>query len=158
MTSRRAGARALAALLALGVIGSCTGTNPTPTATPAIELPASITVALGIYSGRPDPAWDLAAAQVAQVTSAIAALPVATGTPPEGGLGYRGFSLLLQFPAQADQTLVAFRGLVAPLGVGARSVYVDDGRTIERLLLDTGRSILNSDEIAAVEADFALAP
>ena len=117
-----------------------------------------MTVSLGIYSGRPDPSWDLTDAQAAQVESAIEALPVATGTPPQGGLGYHGFTILIRRPGQADETLVAYRGTVAPMGTGPRTYRIDDGRTVERLLLDFGRSTLNPTEVAAVEADFAAAP
>ena len=157
MNKRSLGAGVLAALLAaLAAVSGCA--SPTPSATPAVELPTSVSVGLGLYSGRPDPTWDLSAAQIAQVMDAIAALPTASGTPPEGGLGYRGFSLVLHWSAQPDETLVAYRGAVAAPGVGARSVFVDEGRTIERLLLDTGRPVLDANEVAAVDADLAVAP
>lgn len=149
--------RATLALLLLAILAGCTGPAPTPTATPAdAPLPTSITVSLGIYSGRPDPSWELTEAQIAQVAAAIVALPEAIGTPAEGGLGYRGFSLLLRWPGQPDETLVAYRGTVAPPGPGARTVLVDEGRAVEQMLLDTGRSTLSASEIAAVEADLAL--
>jgi hypothetical protein len=140
------------------VIGACASATPAPSPTPAVELPASITVTLGIFSGRVDPSWDLTQAEVAQVVTAIAALPVASGTPPEGGLGYRGFSLLLGYSDQADKTLTAYRGVVAPPSAGVRSVYLDDGRTIERMLLDLGRPRLEAAVVRAVEADLAVAP
>ena len=120
--------------------------------------PARITATLGIYSGRPDPSWDLTDTQAVQVESAIEALPVKTGIPPEGGLGYHGFSLVFQRSGQADETLIAYRGTVAPLGAGPRAYRIDDGRSLERLLLDFGRSTLTPTEIAAVEADLAEAP
>ena len=62
--------------------------DPTP-AGPADE----VRVTLGIYSGRPDPTWTLSAWDAAAVERAIEALPEAGGTPPEGGLGYHGFTV-----------------------------------------------------------------
>ncbi|MDL2335105.1 MAG: hypothetical protein QFC55_03640 [Chloroflexota bacterium] len=158
MNMRSVGISILPALLAVVAMGGCAGTSPAPTATPGVDLPTSITVSLGIYSGRVDPSWDLTEAEIAQVATAIAALPLASARPPEGGLGYRGFSLLMRWPGRADETLIAYRGAVAAPGVGARSVFVDEGRTIERLLLDTGRPVLDANEVAAVDADLAVAP
>jgi len=162
-------ARALLALLSVAALAGCGGapgveTSPTSISTSTSTMstsdapPTRITVTLGIYSGRPDPSWDLTAAQVAQVDAAIAALPATAGTPPEGGLGYHGFTLLLGRPGEADETLVAYRGTVAPRGVDPRPYRIDAGRTVERLLLDSGRSILTPTEVAAVEADLATDP
>ncbi len=65
--------------------------------TPVIPTPAApadeVRVTLGIYSGRPDPTWTLTGAEAAAVERAIEALPETAGTPPEGGLGYRGFTV-----------------------------------------------------------------
>ena len=148
----------LVAVLTVVAMGGCAGTSPAPTATPSVDLPTSITVSLGIYSGRVDPSWELTETEIAQVATAIAALPLASAPAPEGGLGYRGFSLLSHWPGRADETLVAYRGSVALLGAGVRRVLVDEGRTIERLLLDMGGSILSATEVAAIEADLAVAP
>jgi predicted small lipoprotein YifL len=159
--------RALLALLSVAALAGCGGalgvaTSPTSSSTSTMstsEAPATRrTVTLGVYSGRPDPSWDLTAAQVARVEAAIAALPVTTGTPPEGGLGYHGFTLLLGRPGKADETLVAYRGIVAPPGVDPRPYRIDAGRTVERLLLHSGRSILTPTEVAAVEVDLATDP
>ena len=128
------------------------------TTAPSVAPATEMTVSLGIYSGRPDPSWDLTDAQAAQVESAIEALPVTTGTPPQGGLGYHGFTILIRRPGQADETLVAYRGTVAPQGAGPRTYRIDQGRTVERLLLYFGRPMLATHEIAAVEADLLAAP
>jgi len=160
-------ARALLALLSVAALAGCggapgVGTSPTSTSTSTMSTsdapPTRITVTLGIYSGRADPSWDLAEAEAAQLDRAIAGLPVTTGTPPEGGLGYHGFTLLLSRPGKADETLVAYRGTVAPPGVDPRPYRIDAPRTVERLLLDAGRSILTPVEVAAVEADLATGP
>ena len=117
--------------------------------------PPHITVTLGIYSGREDPSWDLRDDQAAELVAHIEALPAAAGTPPQGGLGYHGFVLVIRRAGQADQTLVAYHGTVAEPGAAPRPYRSDRGRTIERSLLDVGRSRLAATEIAAVEADLA---
>jgi len=152
---------ALVAPVVLAAAAGCGGrpvvdASPASSAAPTTAGSATtthVTVTLGIYSGRADPSWDLGDAQAAVVAAAIAALPVAAGTPPEGGLGYHGFTLVLRRAGQADETLIAFRATVAPPGVGPRPYRIDTERTVERLLLETGRATLTPAEIAVVEAD-----
>jgi len=170
---------ALVALFALGGCGAAWSlfTNPTatspmatipaatfPTAAPGPTMAVSrspaaqVTVSLGIYSGRPDPSWALDDAQAIDVVEAIAALPMTTGTPPEGGLGYHGFTIVMHRAGQTDETLVAYRASVAPPGTGPRAYRADPGRTVERLLLDTGRAKLTAMEISVVGSDLTAAP
>lgn len=119
-----------------------------------IPLP-SVTVSLGIYSGRPDPSWALTDVQVAALVGQLASLPVANGTPPLGGLGYHGFSILVQRDGQADQAFMAYRGAVTGPGDAPGTYRADTQRTVESALLDTGRSHLAAAEISVVEADLA---
>ena len=120
----------------------------------ASPLP-TVTVTLRIYSGRPDPSWTLTDVQVAALVGQVAGLPVATGTAPQGGLGYHGFSILVQQPGQPDQTYVAFRGAVTTPGDAPGTYRADPQRTVETALLETGRSHLAAAEIAVVEANLA---
>ena len=154
------GGRLLAAIaLALTVLAGCGNPAPAtnqpigPTGQPTGSPTASVAVSLGIYSGRPDPAWELSEAQSAVLLAMLADLQEGSGVPPEGGLGYRGFGLRVRVDGQADQDLVAFRGAVAAPGTGPRRVWADATRSIERFLLDTGRSRLAPAEIEAVETD-----
>lgn len=149
-------ARSLLALLMLTALVGC-GIKSVESGSPTGSTPHAA-VSLGIYSGRSDPSWTLTDAQAAAVVKAIAALPVTTGTPREGGLGYHGFSLVLSQVGRADESLVAYRASVAPPGVGPRTYRSDPGRTVERLLLETGRSTLSPAEIGVVEADLVAAP
>lgn len=53
----------------------------------------SATVQLLVFSGRPDPEWTTEAAEVEALSSAVSGVVGGQrhdGTPPEGGLGYRG--------------------------------------------------------------------
>lgn len=130
--------------------------DPTGPLTPiaAIPLP-SVTVTLGIYSGRPDPAWTLTDVQVAALVGQLDSLPVATGTAPQDGLGYHGFTILVQRAGQPDQGLMAYRGAVSGPGDAPGTYRADAPRAIESALLDTGRPRLAAAEVAMVEADLA---
>ena len=132
------------ALLVLTLAG-CGGATPQP----------HVTASLGIYSGRADPSWDFTDAEASLVVRAISSLPVRVGEPPMGGLGYHGFSLVITRAGLANETVVVFQGTIAAPGGGPREYRVDDGRTVERLVLDAGRARLTPDEIAAVTADMA---
>ncbi|MBS1806705.1 MAG: hypothetical protein JST84_00770 [Acidobacteria bacterium] len=53
-----------------------------------------VRVELDVYSGQPNPSWELAASDVAAVASRLTGLPRLTSSPAEPGLGYRGVVLL----------------------------------------------------------------
>ncbi len=140
------------------LLAGCSGSGtPDPTAGPSATdgsatggPPGPVQVTLGIYSGRVDPAWVLTDAEAATLQAALAALPGAVGTPPLGGLGYRGFTI-----SGPGGTVVAFRGTVASPGQGERAFLADHGRTIERLLRDTARAHVTGNELAEVERALA---
>ena len=108
-------------------------------------------VTLGIYSGRPDPAWTLTDEQAAALDLALAALPRAVGEPPIGGLGYHGFTIDRARPAPSSPT----GGAVAAPGEGRRAFLSDPARTIERLLLETGVTHLTLTQHAEVTGALA---
>lgn len=140
-------ARGIAVFLAIGTLAGC-----------STVAPPKVTVTLGLYSGRADPTWDLSEARAGEVVAEISALPVVTGIPPQGGLGYHGFVLLLRRAGQPDATIVVYRGTVAPIEGAPGSYRIDAGRTLERLLLESGRELLAPLEIATIESDLAGAP
>lgn len=140
----------IAGVLCLLLMAGCSGgggsPNRSPGSTPGTANPTgSVRVSLGIYSGRPDPAWTLTDAQAVALDRALAALPRAVGEPPSGGLGYHGFTII--GPAG---TLVAYRGAVAAPGEGRRAFLSDPALTIERFLLETGATHLTLAEHAEV--------
>ena len=111
---------------------------------------ASTRVELGIYSGRADPQWQLAAEQAQALDQLIAALPTQSGVPASGGLGYHGFSII-----RSDTTQIAYQGTIGPSGPKADTYRVDATFSVERFLLDTGRGVLNDVEIAEVTKGLA---
>ena len=156
---------ALVVLVAACSTAQPTGSNPTPvpTAVPAAagSAPASpdptpagptdlVRVTLGIYSGRPDPTWTLTGSDAAAVERAIEALPEMVGTPPEGGLGYHGFTV-----TSPGRVITAYGGTVWVGGGGPGVLRSDPGRTVERLLLELGRTQLAPAEIGEVERSLA---
>jgi hypothetical protein len=87
-------------------------------------------VEIDIFSGRPNPRWELSEADNAWLTRLLESLEGVAGraSPSPPGLGYRGFRLR----DAAGMTWSAYGGLVqSPDGLVA-----DPNRRIERFLLD----------------------
>lgn len=152
-----AGVRAAGVLVLVTVVAACSADvapGATLTPVPTVEAPSAgdptpagpadgVRVVLGIYSGRPDPTWTLTGAEAAAVQRALEALPEAAGSPPEGGLGYHGFTV-----THLGRTWTAYLGIVSAAGAGPQILRRDPGRTVERLLLELGRTELTAVEIA----------
>ncbi|MEI6333904.1 MAG: hypothetical protein WCS87_05050 [Methylococcaceae bacterium] len=51
-------------------------------------------VVLDVFSGRPNPSWNLSVEQLIELLELFKNLPPADKLPPENGLGYRGLLLL----------------------------------------------------------------
>ena len=49
-----------------------------------------MTVELDVYSGRPNPWWQISSKEIDEIADSLKNLPRADA-PPEGGIGYRGF-------------------------------------------------------------------
>ena len=83
-------------------------------------------VELDIFSGRPNPRWELSDTEAATVRELIDALaPAPAAAPPvPPGLGYRGFRI--------DDVATAFRGFVRARG----RVLADPQRRVERFLVE----------------------
>ena len=149
VTSRAFGTRfvAGAAVCAL-LLAGCSN------AAPSTES-SSVTVVVGLYSGRSDPSFVFTAAQAKVLDALMATLPTRTGVPITGGLGYHGFTIS-RGPADVGSSpsvTVAFRGQVAELGSGAREIRIDDTRNVEATLLNDVRAGLTAEEIAIIEQD-----
>ena len=163
--ARRAVATLAVLALAVLVVAGCASPlapsgrpSPTPSGKPSDSASATpgggtgteVRVTLGIYSGRVDPSWLLSADQAVALDAMIASLPAQFGIPPEGGLGYHGFTIELP-----GHTLVAYRGRIAAFGSGARSLRFDATGLVEHFLLESGRAHLAAAEIAEAERGLA---
>jgi len=102
----------------------------------------AVTVTLGIYSGRPDPAWTLSDGEAGGLRMLVESLPIATAVPPEGGLGYHGFLVRIADDSGGGSIYLVYDGVVSLAGSGRRDVWLDPSREVERFLLRTGASAL----------------
>jgi hypothetical protein len=167
----------IAIMALLAAAAPAAGADPTSTAAPsapppsaatsatptADELPAdgfdvfadspTTTVSLGLYSGLPNPSWELSEEEASALTALLETLPRVDGSPPSGGLGYSGFWIERLTPEGMPRLLVAFQGTVSdPLS--SHLSYLDDPeRSVERFLLDSGRDRLSAVEIMAPGLD-----
>jgi hypothetical protein len=95
---------------------------------------ATMHVELDIFSGRPNPAWNLTAAQATELFQLIASLPLDERDHPAApGLGYRGFDITEQ--ATPPRQISVFMGRVETIGDQGVEVRYDAARALERWLL-----------------------
>lgn len=102
------------------------------------------TVELDIFSGRPNPTWNLSEEQTRALMALIEELP--PGTPqaesPQG-LGYRGFKVSLALADIGPTTVRVHRGEVRYGPEEASVRRLDAGKRLERWLLATAREVLD---------------
>lgn len=75
----------------------------------------SVVVTLNIFSGRPDPSWELTAEQARELVARLKGIGRATLMKPPGivgGLGYRGFTITSIREASLDPEVYVHRGIV----------------------------------------------
>ncbi len=111
------------------------------------------TVSLGLYSGLPDPTWELTDDEATTLTALLEALPQVDGFPPPSSLGYHGFWIERLTPDGMPRPLIAFEGTVSDPFLSYLSYLADPERSVERFLLDSGQDQLSADEITAVGLD-----
>lgn len=113
-------------------------------------------VELDVFSGRPNPSWDLTSQEEQEFLSRLRSLPTGAGSGTIADkLGYRGVIV-----TAGNQTIDGFDEIVASegivLGRQASSVqmFTDKGRALERWLLDTGKQHLAPDLYGAISKEF----
>lgn len=105
-------------------------------------------VELDLFSGRPNPSWELTPAESANFLQRLRALPRAAAGQPEEGLGYRGIIVTGTAGALIDSltTVVVSAGLVVgQQPQGGIQAWLDTGRGLEQWLASTGKSHLDPD-------------
>jgi hypothetical protein len=99
-------------------------------------------VELDIFSGRPNPTWGLDQTQCQVFLTLLGALPRTQSLPPEPpGLGYRGF-VVSQIPSVQGGLLRAFQGYIKAGSGRSALILRDEGRKLERWLLESGKGHL----------------
>jgi hypothetical protein len=111
-------------------------------------------VELDIFSGVPNPTWNLSEADTTLFLQKISALPGAAPKQLANPLGYRGFIVTLRQGTEDIQARIQ-QGTVELTRGGATTYRADRGRELERWLLNSGRPVLKSDLLAIVENDLA---
>jgi hypothetical protein len=98
-----------------------------------------IVVRLQIFSGRPDPTWVLEGSVAQDVAERLrsALKSESVHTPPQGGLGYRGFRITGLDPT-LPQEVEVFSGVIIERTRGDPRGW-PDANHLERVLLEQAR-------------------
>ena len=113
-------------------------------------------VELDLFSGRPNPTWELTHVESDEILRLLSSLPETTGDrAPEEGLGYRGIVLTPPPDAAFTEVVVAGGVALATDANGRIHHLLDRDRALERRLLETGRGRIAADIIDAVARELA---
>ncbi len=110
-------------------------------------------VTLNIFSGRPNPTWALSAKHANQLVTKISELPKSDSTSSLDGLGYSGFRVELTHSASRKSKITAYKGLVIYNVNGTSYYFTDSQRLVEKFLLKSGKSTLDSQLYQTVKAE-----
>ncbi|SRR5258707_10349679 len=97
-------------------------------------------VILDVFSGRPNPSWELTLQEVSELARRLTNLTLTTRIPTEGGLGYRGFTIvntdkIAELPAQIS----AFNGVIS-CSENGYTTYYNDTTSVESWLIGLARN------------------
>jgi hypothetical protein len=112
----------------------------------------SATVTLELYSGRPNPSWELDDRQIAELARRIQSLTGATLTKPPGiagGLGYRGFRIESSRVSTLDPDVYVHAGIVDLNRFDTNRI--ETAPELESWLLSTAGNALESEETDYVD-------
>jgi hypothetical protein len=112
-------------------------------------------VEFDVFSGRPNPSWELTVGESGELIKRLKILPAAKADKIRDGLGYRGIVIIV-----LDDEVVGFATLVVSAGVvltrdsgGSERLLADRGRTLERWLLGTARGRVDPEIYALIERE-----
>ena len=112
---------------------------------------ARVEVELDIFSGNPNPVWILSEADGVLFLNELAMLPRDSEKELSDNLGYRGF--IAKVINGTEESLVRIQnGTVQLSQNGTNICYRDQGRHLERWLLNSGEATLKSDLFKIVAA------
>ena len=94
-------------------------------------------IILDVFSGRPNPSWELSDEEATVIAALLKDLPSAAPPPSESRLGFRGFAIDIPHGEAGARTHVRVgSGIVAVEGEGGQERYFQDTRGVERHLSD----------------------
>ena len=108
----------------------------------------SVVVTLDMYSGRPNPSWEIPDAEAKKLKKMLGKKRKITGTSSPGSaglLGYRGLLLSTADDTAFPKTMRAFDGILEVASLDTPN-YVDQDSEIEDFLLSTAGKALSDDE------------
>jgi hypothetical protein len=116
-------------------------------------MPVRVEVELNIFSGMPNPEWVLTNVEADSFVKQLTALPRISAKKLSGNLGYRG--LIVHVTQGADMQLIHIQNATVHISKDTMNVYAyDEGRKVERWLLNTGKPYLKNDLFQVVEREF----
>jgi hypothetical protein len=104
-------------------------------------------VEVDMFSGRPNPHWELTVQESQEFTQRFQSLSAdrGEGTVNEG-LGYRGLIVRESGEeVEGDREIVISNGLVVARGNGKSQLFTDKNRTLEKWLIQTGKGRLEDE-------------
>jgi hypothetical protein len=113
-------------------------------------------VELDVFSGRPNPHWDLTPQEEQEFLKRLRSVPKGTGgASVRDRLGYRG--LIVTAGGQAidgfDEVVVS-EGIVLGRRAGGVQVFTDKARSLERWLFSTGKGHIAPDLYGEISKEF----
>jgi hypothetical protein len=115
-------------------------------------MPTRAQVELDIFSGMPNPTWVLTTPDTQSLRRRLAALPHAPARGLSGRLGYRG--LVVEVTNGAETRLVRIQSGNVHIAEGETTTFArDEGRELERWLIETGRPQLSENVMEVVERE-----
>jgi hypothetical protein len=115
-------------------------------------MPPRTEVELDIFSGMPNPTWVLTTAEAEGLAGRLAALPRTAASELSGRLGYRG--LVVTTTDGAETRLIRVQSGSVHVAEGETTVHArDEGRELERWLIETGRPQLAENVIEIVDRE-----
>jgi len=116
-------------------------------------MAARCEVELDIFSGMPNPTWQLTDAEADRFVKQVTALPQAPARELAGNLGYRGF--IVQCTQGAAPRMVRIQTGTVHVVEGGTTAYArDETRRLERWLLDTGKPHLRPEIFQIADREF----
>jgi len=112
------------------------------------EMLHSVHVEADVYSGRPNPAWELSEADATRFGAwikSLAAVSPEAGDSAAAALGYRGLVVTERFGQRLNRLRISHGVVSSELGPSDVRHWSDSGRRLEHWLLESGRETLGEE-------------
>ncbi len=92
-----------------------------------------------VFSGRPNPSWELTPQQAQELAKRLTGLVPANRAPAQGGLGYRGFTIANPDQMAGLPIQISVSNGVIGLSENGRTTYYQDTNNVEDWLIKLAR-------------------